>query len=452
MRYKKRDKMKPKKSANIIHFKRRFFERYGLYINNESIKRIVKDIQNNRAEYLEKSTNTRSIWEITFEGNKYPVLYDKNTKTLITVFLYEDEEKIDMDRFVKPFVKIIGDHDYRQIAWFNSRPYLKDEISGPEEVDLEQFETMDLSLAAMRMVTMEVYSSAGFRELIFGLRPYFTWSATSRVNPILETQFPSYLDEQRRKEVEDRMDLVIANIDKDIHQDLNRLNLTLGYMGMYTLTLDFRTLIGTIKWIKKYVPLYFEHYGLPIEKQLKINVDDYDYGYPVGIDFPSEGGDEFIRHSDNSIYQTIDISIGMRAQLVRHSALVIKDSLPSEMMDDVQLYESRGLDSSVRVSLNGPEGVFENMVKHRVCYLAQIDMWSVLTLPWIKESKSIAQWLPCSGNGRKCRYKEDMKGRIEGKDPGMVCPLVSNDESTIDKHKELIGDSGVIDYYRKLIK
>ncbi len=82
-----------KKQGQQIHTKRRAKERYGIDLNKDDRREIVKRIQANfnpnresttSACFLTAHSNRVTEWEVPYEGVELRVLYDKKRKSLIT--------------------------------------------------------------------------------------------------------------------------------------------------------------------------------------------------------------------------------------------------------------------------------------------------------------------------------------------------------------------------------
>ena len=83
-----------KKKASTVHLKRRFYERYNLEITNQDIKEMVRKIQNQQAEFIERQSNRITIWKLQFRDKDYTIVYDKVRKSIVTVFPEMDEKTL----------------------------------------------------------------------------------------------------------------------------------------------------------------------------------------------------------------------------------------------------------------------------------------------------------------------------------------------------------------------
>lgn len=83
---KSRNKKKSKEECEIIHFKKRMFERHGLIINKERINEICKLIQNGKSTFVKKQSNRIVIHDIMFDGKSIRIVYDKIRQIPVTVY------------------------------------------------------------------------------------------------------------------------------------------------------------------------------------------------------------------------------------------------------------------------------------------------------------------------------------------------------------------------------
>jgi len=81
---------KTKKQTQKIHAKIRCWERLGIYISNDVIERIVKDIQTQKAIFLERQSNRITKWKVDIENIPCIAIYDSNRKTIVTIWRYNE--------------------------------------------------------------------------------------------------------------------------------------------------------------------------------------------------------------------------------------------------------------------------------------------------------------------------------------------------------------------------
>ena len=92
-------KLKPKDDTVKRHFLRRFQERYGIKIDEDSYVQIIKQIQNKDIQtFVVSQSISRKVHRIKLKGKEYLVVYNPIKKILHTV-LPEDATGNEMERF-----------------------------------------------------------------------------------------------------------------------------------------------------------------------------------------------------------------------------------------------------------------------------------------------------------------------------------------------------------------
>lgn len=80
--------MANKRKAIKSHFQRRSLERIGVLLDD---KELVKKIQANELEFVERQSNRVSVFRYKFYEKSYRLVYDKTRKQIITIF-FENKE------------------------------------------------------------------------------------------------------------------------------------------------------------------------------------------------------------------------------------------------------------------------------------------------------------------------------------------------------------------------
>lgn len=80
--------MASKKKAIKLHFQRRSLERIGVLLDE---KALVKKIQNNELEFIERQSNRITVFRYKYQNKIYRLVYDKTRKQIVTI-LFEKEE------------------------------------------------------------------------------------------------------------------------------------------------------------------------------------------------------------------------------------------------------------------------------------------------------------------------------------------------------------------------
>lgn len=84
---------KNKAKSQKKHAKRRFYERFGLLIEENDLNHIRNKIQEGDGELVEKQSNRVSKWRVPFKDSIFTVIYDKMRKTIVTVLPNEENDE-----------------------------------------------------------------------------------------------------------------------------------------------------------------------------------------------------------------------------------------------------------------------------------------------------------------------------------------------------------------------
>ena len=65
-------------------------ERHGLTLTQTQHDELVKQIQTGRATFIERQSNRVTLWSIQHSGTEVRVVYDRNTKNIVTALPTEE--------------------------------------------------------------------------------------------------------------------------------------------------------------------------------------------------------------------------------------------------------------------------------------------------------------------------------------------------------------------------
>jgi hypothetical protein len=81
-----------KRKAQIKHAKRRAIERFGEWLADSDINKIVNDIRANKYKSVEKLSRRTTVFRITLpSGKPARAVYDKDRKTIVTLMEVKDD-------------------------------------------------------------------------------------------------------------------------------------------------------------------------------------------------------------------------------------------------------------------------------------------------------------------------------------------------------------------------
>jgi len=68
----------------IIHFKRRFLERYGEQLEHHHIDDIIINVLGGQAKFIESKTEAVKVFDIKLNNNIYRIMYDVDLNIPVT--------------------------------------------------------------------------------------------------------------------------------------------------------------------------------------------------------------------------------------------------------------------------------------------------------------------------------------------------------------------------------
>jgi membrane-bound lytic murein transglycosylase MltF len=74
-----------KAAAQKHHARRRMNERHGQTLNSQQHADLVRQIHTGQAKFIERQSNRVSVWAVIHAGVEIRVVYDRNTKNIVTV-------------------------------------------------------------------------------------------------------------------------------------------------------------------------------------------------------------------------------------------------------------------------------------------------------------------------------------------------------------------------------
>jgi len=311
-----------------------------------------------------------------------------------------------------------GNH-MSKVAWCNSRPKEK-----MEELYGKMVRSLDLPVNEFCSASMFVESTILEREIIVSMRNHVMWAQTSRVQNILEFEYPDWIDDTEVFErVRDRM-ITASGVSRqdDFRMELPIMSTTkysirmsardIAHLRNYAVHLlesgNFNHLLEMLESFIYEFDAVLVHLGFEIDAIEKYKTPEI----LKSIKCNSSG------HIGGTITISARISISLRAQLVRHRSILIRDNLRSMMMDPGIVYSSIG--DKMFVQISGFEEDMIDILRKRSCWIAQYNLWA----PILNEISTIIEadsaGLPCHDG--ECPYEKDAELRLEGKDPNAPCP------------------------------
>ena len=377
---------------------------------------------------------------------------------------------IDTKVEVKPLVPDIEDYLFSGFklakeAWMNSRPFFKGSIEDiiKNDVPVADFVKIPLVMTIPNFV----------REVIVSPRDHIVWSSTTRANPLHEA-WPVY-----RPDLYDYASLAESLLklkETGARQDEFRMVLPIGYCGIFSVNMSFRTIVKLYSFLIK---LYFNtsitafHETAVGIRNVFIGNKELDKLFCVATSNYEKCNflPEFNIQESNYYYNkfsrvgsfiswTGETSLGLRTHIIRHRSVQISDNLLEIYSILKKLLPLTNLNYKVKLQATATKEIWDHVIGTRNCFIAQASLWQPIVnqyTEFIKNNheKEYRGPLPCDSEGH-CPYSTDNDLRISRKDPNPPCPIYLNiNKITVDEEmeKEMLsyGDSRA-SWWRELYK
>ena len=328
-------------------------------------------------------------------------------------------------------------------VWAISRPSLDYKTIVGEEI-----KSLDLPINEFPSVVLKIESTILEREILTTARNHTMWAQTSRVQNILEFQYPIEFSDYKFFFEEQQELMVLAS--KNSRQDDYRSLLPIMSLTTYCIRISVRDLIKLMKTFRAYskiIPHLRKRFAA-VADSMSLVLSDLGYG---GYQFKRYKPLDLLKgilSDENTLagsfaVVTSAVPLGLRAHMVRHRALHIADNLAQLMLSESIITET--LDMKMRIQVSGHVDDFKNIVGKRSCWIAQYNLWKDF-LNKASEIMNVGQAeLPCA-NG-VCPFREDAATRLTVKDPNAPCPIYLRMEGikpsilqVVQMHKQIVED------------
>jgi len=313
--------------------------------------------------------------------------------------------------------RVAGDLNLSRLAWELSR-------SPDDTTPLDTILSIDAPVNEIPSIVMSVECTILEREIFASYRDHVMWARTSRVDAPSEFTVPDYF---KYSEIMDDVVLlknkINADIDAGIIQDEYRLHMPICAMTSFTTRLSWR---GIVKIYKFYEHLSTIHDYFKIGRdeleskfQIKKYAGNYSYVNPIPM---LKSYERWSGKVGPIATVCLNMTIGLRAQVVRHRNYTIKDNL----MEIIKAKDcwTRTLGDKICISISAEVEFWKTVVNKRQCWIAQYGIWKSIIVAAQEYIDISEQDLPC--NKGFCPYTRDAELRHTDDDPGAPCPIHSS--------------------------
>lgn len=307
-------------------------------------------------------------------------------------------------------------------AWETSRPA----DTNPE---MEKVLSMDVPVNEFLPLHFELKAPILIREVICSFRNHNVWARSSRVDDLRTWELwhglPETAVEECRKayiRMEDEMN--------GLHQDDFRRHLPLAYMTTFSFAMNMRDFVKFCIACKKEKLELFDEVvdallsairkkDYVLQEWIEKAIEEKWYKtselnpYPKSATLRSKKIGDFV-------YIETPINLNLRAQLIRHRALMVKDRLKNFFTPEKM---SATMLETLMAHIMMPIDFAEDLVRKRSCWIAQTDLWEPIVNQLLELLGKDKVMLPCD-DGR-CRFIRDNDLRKAGHDPSPPCPVLA---------------------------
>ena len=308
-----------------------------------------------------------------------------------------------------------------RVAWELSR-------SPDDTTPLDTILSIDAPVNEIPSVVMSVQCTILEREIFASFRDHVMWARTSRVDAPSEFVVPEYFQLSEDNETILLLKQKIkADMDAGIIQDEYRLHMPISAITSFTTRLSWRGLVKIYKLYEHLATIneYFVIGKTELNNKFQLHKYAGNYSYVDPIPMLKE-------HEKTSgvigpiVTVCQEMTIGLRAQVVRHRNYTIKDNL-MEIIKSEDCW-TRTLGDKITISISAEVDFWKTVVNKRQCWIAQYGIWKDIIIAAQKYISVSEQDLPC--NKGFCPYTRDAELRHTDDDPGAPCPIHSDLTST----------------------
>ena len=308
-----------------------------------------------------------------------------------------------------------------RVAWELSR-------SPDDTTPLDTILSIDAPVNEIPSIVMSVQCTILEREIFASFRDHVMWARTSRVDAPSEFVVPEYFQLS-----EDNATIMLlkqrikADMDAGIIQDEYRLHMPICAMTSFTTRLSWRGLIKIYK-LYEYLATINEYFVVgKAELNNKFQLHKYAGNYSFVNPIPMLQEKEMVSGNIGPVVTVFqEMTIGLRAQVVRHRNYTIKDNL-MEIIKSKDCW-TKTLGDKIKISISAEIEFWKTVVNKRQCWIAQYGIWKDIIIVAQEYISISEQDLPC--NKGFCPYTRDAELRHTDDDPGAPCPIHSDLTST----------------------
>lgn len=299
--------------------------------------------------------------------------------------------------------------------------------SRSQDTPTDGVKKVDAPVNDFPVVTLAVECTIAEREVFVTMRDHVIWARTSRVDDPLKFEVDSHYD---IRSFDDNQFDMNEKRNMGLSQDHYRLHLPLVAMTSFTCQISMRSLIKLWHVFNDLCddaiePQASDMYGVAAAQMLRV-IEHCGWKDSIGhikrIDlFPEIENAGGGRIGDMLTIHLPVVPIALRAQVIRHRSLFVKDG----MADILKAPGEFQIGDALSMQISADIDTWRGIISKRQCWLAQHDLWKPL-VDQVAVTMGNMHMLPCSGKESKlsnCPYEKDAMLRYTSADPNPPCPM-----------------------------
>lgn len=328
-------------------------------------------------------------------------------------------------------------------------------IVGDELVNTSEYRKriagMSLQYMNFPVFIFKIHGSCIFRDLLFNINKLAMWAESNRFlfsildeNAVYdESNYPISSEYKGIPEWEEQFDKYMEAIRKDKVVDHNRIEMPYSISSKFWISINAKTLIDLISFMKRLTPFFYNIYGRKMEEVLMRNIPGVSIPdkpsaaiYQYIIDSWSDEGSHKI---DDTYIINSRMGLILYSQFIRQSDTCISGLYNILIHNDPDKFSHKVFKGGTIFKIHYVANKYKVMstVSTRLCSFAMSSgddpcSWSYFLnnfLPDDVTNEYLMGILPCKFKYNKlvkCKFHDDIKFRNEGKElSNCPCPLVS---------------------------
>lgn len=304
------------------------------------------------------------------------------------------------------------------------------EVSRPADIDPQIGNILKMDVPVNEFLNLHFTATAPIvvREIICSLRNHVVWARSSRVDDLTNWKVWEQVTNEQMDELLAKHDKMMQEMNSRHQDDFRRL-LPLAYMTTFSFQMSLRDFVKLAIWSDREGVVVMKNFCrccvLAINAGAVPLLGEWidrliaNRSYSVGDLLPMPELNSNYAKFGAFIGVSTTITLGLRAQLIRHRAISFADNFSWYIDNDCL---TRDMTWTLQTEIIMHRDFALQLVRKRSCWIAQTDLWAPI-INRLTSAIGGERALPCHDG--QCRFKRDNDLRKAGKDPSPPCPVAA---------------------------